>query len=166
MNLQIYGPSSCWLPSWSLKKAKEMEPKSRKNLASGCHFKTCLQMLWSLISQRLFKLCMSVNSLPLLVVVVVQMPSYVQLYVTPWTAACQASSVHQQLPEFTQTHIHWFDDAIQPSHPLSSPSRPTFNLSQHQGLFKWVSSSHQVAKALQFQLQDQSFQWTPRTDLL
>ena len=52
--------------------------------------------------------------------------------------------VHHQLPEFTQTHVHWIGDAIQPSHPLSSPFPPTFNLSQHQGLFKWVSSSHQV----------------------
>ena len=74
--------------------------------------------------------------------------------------------VHHQLPEFTQTHVHWVGDAIQPSHPLSSPSPPAFNLSQHQGLFKWVSSSHQVAKLLEFQLQHQSFQWTPRTDFL
>ena len=65
--------------------------------------------------------------------------------------------VHQQLPEFTQTHVHWVGDAIQPSHPLSSRSHPTFNLSQHQGLFQWVSSSHQVAKVLEFQLQHQSF---------
>ena len=54
--------------------------------------------------------------------------------------------VHHQLPEFTQTHVHRVDDAIQPSHPLSSPSPPAFNLSQHQGLFQWVSSSQQVAK--------------------
>ena len=74
--------------------------------------------------------------------------------------------VHHQLLEFTQTHVHWVGDAIQPSHPLLSPSPPAFNLSQHQGLFKWVSSSHQVAKVLEFQLQHQSFQWTLRTDLL
>ena len=67
--------------------------------------------------------------------------------------------VHHQLPEFTQTHLYWVGDAIQPSHPLSSPSPPAFNLSQHQGLFKWLSSSHQVAKVLEFQLQHQSFQW-------
>ena len=73
--------------------------------------------------------------------------------------------IHHQLPEFTQTHVHWVGDAIQPSHPLSPPS-PAPNLSQYQGLFQWVSSSHQVAKALEFQLQHQSFQWTPRTDLL
>ena len=66
-------------------------------------------------------------------------------------------SVYQQLPEFTQTHVHWISDPIQPSHPLSSPSPLAFNLSQHQGLFQWVSSSHQVAKILEFQLQHQSF---------
>ena len=66
--------------------------------------------------------------------------------------------VHQQLPELAQTHVHWVGDAIQPSHPLLSPSPPAFNLSQHQGLFQWVRSSHQVAKVLEFQLQHQSFQ--------
>ena len=76
------------------------------------------------------------------------------------------SPVHHQLLESTQTHVHWVGDTIQPSHPLSSPSPPALNLSQHQGLFKWVSSSHQVAKVLEFQLQHQSFQWTLRTDLL
>ena len=69
--------------------------------------------------------------------------------------------VHHQLPEFTQTHVHWVGDAIQPSHPLSSPSLPAPNLSQHQGLFQWVSSSHQMTKVLEFQLQNQSYQWTP-----
>ena len=73
--------------------------------------------------------------------------------------------IHHQLPESTQTHVHWVGDAIQPSHPLSFPSPPALNLSQHQGLFKWVSSSHQVTKVLEFQLQYQSFQWTPRTHL-
>ena len=61
--------------------------------------------------------------------------------------------VHHQLPEFTRTHVHWVSDAVQPSHPLSSPSPPAFSLSQHQGPFKWVNSSHQVAKVLEFQLQ-------------
>ena len=72
--------------------------------------------------------------------------------------------VHHQLPELTQTHVHWVGDAIQLSHLLSSPSPPAFNLSQHHGLFKWVSSSHQVAKVLEFQLQHQFFQWIFRTD--
>ena len=74
--------------------------------------------------------------------------------------------VHHQLPEFIQTHVHRVSDAIQPSHPLSSPSPPAFNLSQHQGLFQWVNSSHEVAKVLEFQLQHQSFQWIFKTDLL
>ena len=74
--------------------------------------------------------------------------------------------VYHQLPEFTQTHVHRVGGAIQPSHPLSSPSSPALNPFQHQGLFKWVNSSHQVAKGLEFQPQHQSFQWTPRTDLL
>ena len=70
--------------------------------------------------------------------------------------------VHHLLPESTQTHVRWVSDAIQPSHPLSSPSPPAPNPSQHQGLFQWVNSSHEVAKVLDFQLQHQSFQWTPR----
>ena len=74
--------------------------------------------------------------------------------------------VHHQLPELTKTHVHWVGDAIQPSHPLLSPSPTTFNLSQHQGLFQWVSSSHQVAKVLEFQLQHQSFQWIFKTNFL
>ena len=89
-----------------------------------------------------------------------------------WPALCDPMNhstpgipVHHQLPESTQTHVHWVGDAIQPSHPLSSPSPPALNISQHHGPFKWVNSSHQVAKVLEFQLQHQSFQWTPRTDL-
>ena len=66
--------------------------------------------------------------------------------------------VPHQLLELAQTHVHQVGDAIQPSHPLTSPSPPTFNPSQHQGLFQGVSSSHQVAKGLEFQLQHQSFQ--------
>ena len=84
----------------------------------------------------------------------------------PMNRSTPGLPVHHQLPEFTQTHDHRVGDAIQPSHPLSSPSPPAPNPSQHQSLFQWVSSSHEVAKALEFQLQHQSFQWTPRTDLL
>ena len=75
-------------------------------------------------------------------------------------------SDHHQFREFTQTHVHWVSDAIQPSHPLSAPFFLAFNLCQHQGLFQWVSSSHQVAKVLEFQLQYQSFKWTLRTGFL
>ena len=73
--------------------------------------------------------------------------------------------VQQQPSELAQTHVRGVSDAIQPSHPLPSPSPPAFNLSQHQGLFQWVSS-HQVAKVLELQLQHQSFQWIFRTDFL
>ena len=72
--------------------------------------------------------------------------------------------VHHQLSELAQTHIHWVSDAIQTFHPLSSSSPPAFNPFQVQGLFQRVSSSHQVAKVLEFQLQHQSFQWIFRTD--
>ena len=64
--------------------------------------------------------------------------------------------VHHQLPELAQTHVHRVSDAIQPSHPLSSAFPPAFNLSQHQGLFQGLSSSHQETKVLEFQLQHQS----------
>ena len=74
--------------------------------------------------------------------------------------------VRHKLPELIQTHIHQVSDAIQPSHPLSSPSPPAFSLFQHQGLFQWVSSSHHVAIVLEFQLQHQSFQWMFRTYFL
>ena len=79
----------------------------------------------------------------------------------PMNCSMPGFPVHHQHPECTQTHVHQVGDAIQPSHPLSSP-----NPSQHQGLFQWVSSSHEVAKILEFQLQHQSFRWILRTDLL
>ena len=102
---------------------------------------------------------------------IIQFSSVTQLCPTlcnPMDCSMPGFPVHLQLPELTQTHVHWVDDVIQPSHPLSSPSPPTFNLSQHQGLFKWASSLHQVAKVLelQLQLQHQSFQWILRTDFL
>ena len=74
--------------------------------------------------------------------------------------------VLQYYPEFVQTHVHWVSDAIQPSYPRSPPSPPALNLSQHQGLFYCISSSHHVAKVLGLQLQHQSFQWTFRADFL
>ena len=83
----------------------------------------------------------------------------------PMDCSTPGIRVHDQLLEFTQTHVHWVSDDIQPAYPLLSPSPHAFNLSQPQGLFKWVSSSHQVAKVLEFQLH-QSLQWTFRTDWL
>ena len=74
--------------------------------------------------------------------------------------------VHHELPELAQTHVPRFGDAIQPSHPLLNPSSPVFNLSQHQGLFQWVSPSNQVAKVLEFRLQHQSFKCIFQVDFL
>ena len=99
----------------------------------------------------------------------VQFRSVAQLCPTlcdPMNRSMPGLPVHHQLPEFTQTHMHQVGDAIQPSHPLSSPSPPAPNPSQHQDLFKWVSSSHEVAKVLEFQLQHHPFQRAPRIDLL
>ena len=70
----------------------------------------------------------------------------------PMNRSTPGLPVHHQLPEFTQTHGRWVSDAIQPSHPLSSPSPPALNPSKHQGLFQWVNSSHEVAKVFEFQL--------------
>ena len=95
----------------------------------------------------------------------VQLLSCVWFFAIPWTAACKASLSITNSQSFLKLMSI---ESVMPSnhHPLSSPSSPTLTLSQHQGLFQWVSSLHQVAKALEFQLQHQSFQWTPRTDLL
>ena len=83
----------------------------------------------------------------------------------PMNRSTPGLPVHHQLPEFTQTHVYQVGDAIQPSHPLSSPSAPAPNPSQHQSLFQWVNSSHEVAKVLEFQLLHHSFQRNPRVDL-
>ena len=84
----------------------------------------------------------------------------------PMNCSTPGLPVHHQLPEFTQTHIHWVSDAIQPCHPLSSTSLPAPNPSQHQSLFQWLKSSHEVTKVLEFQLQHHSVQRNPRADLL
>ena len=93
----------------------------------------------------------------------VQSLSRVWLFVTTWIAARQASLSITNSRSLLKTHVHRVGDAI---HPLSSPSPPAPKPSKHQGLFQWVNSSHEVAKVLEFQLQHQSFQWTPRTYLL
>ena len=84
----------------------------------------------------------------------------------PMNCSTPGFPVHRELPELTQTDVHWVGDAIQPSHPLLSPSSSAFDNSQHQVLFKWVSSSHQVVKVLEFQLQHQCFQWIFRVDFI
>ena len=83
----------------------------------------------------------------------------------PMNRSTPGLPVHHHLPEFTQTHVHRVRDAIQPSHPRSSPSPPVRDPSQHQSLFQQVNSSHEVAKVLEFQLQHHSLQRNPRVDL-
>ena len=104
-----------------------------------------------------------------LIILSVQFSSVAQSCPTlcdPMESSTPGLPVHHQLPEFTQTHVHRVSDAIEPSHPLSSPSPPAPNLSQHQTLFQKVSSSHEVAKVLEFQLQHHSLQINPRAGLL
>ena len=84
----------------------------------------------------------------------------------PLECSMSGFPVLYHLPELVQARVHWVGDAIQTSHPLLSPSPPALNLSQHQGLFQWVGSSHQVAKVSELQLQHQSFQWMCRVDFL
>ena len=98
-----------------------------------------------------------------------QFSSFAQSCLTlcnPMDCSMPGFPVHHQLLEPTETHVHHVSDAIQPFHPPSSPSPPALSLSQHQGLFQWVDSSHQVARELEFQLQHQSFQWIFSTDFL
>ena len=117
-----------------------------------------IRVKWSNLPQSMigrFAMCISV-----------QFSSVAQSCLTlcnPMSCSLPGLSVLHQLPELAQTHVHWVGDPIQPSHPLLSSSPPTFNLSHHQGLFKWVSSSHQVAKVLEFNLQHQSFQGTRKS---
>ena len=122
----------------------------RKGVHQGCILSPCLSNLYAEFSS-------------------VQFSSAAQLCLTlcdPMDCSTPGFPVHHQLQELSQIHVHQVSDAIQPSHPLSSPSPPAFNLSQHHGLFQWVSSSHQVAKVLEFQLQHQSFQRIFRVDFL
>ena len=130
------------MPNWKSRQHEEPEGKmTHRVLGVGWLPKCCGLVQFSSVTQSCPTLCDLMDC---------SMPGF---------------PIHHQLPELAQTHVHRVGDAIQPSHPLSSPS-PTFNLSQHQGLFKWVSSSHQVAKVLEFQLQHQSFQWIFRTDII
>ena len=128
--------------------------------------KTILQFLCLQQKKKTFSTCSS--HFTVISITSVQFGSVTQLCLTLWDPMNRSRPglpVHHQLPEFTQTHVHWVGDAIQPPHPLSSPS-PAPNPSQHQDIFQWVNSSLKLAKVLEFQLQHQSFQWVPRTDLL
>ena len=125
--------------------------------------------LVSLNSAKSYTKAFCIHLCLILIISSVQFSSVAQSCPTlcdPMNCSTPGLPVHHQLPEFTQTHGHQVSDAIQPSHPLSSPSPPAPNPTQHQSLFQWVNTSHEVAKVLEFRLYHQSFQWTPRTDLL
>ena len=111
------------------------------------------------------KLSRTSNLFPATVFSSVSSGAQLCLTLRPMNHSMPGLPVHHQLLELTQTYIHRLRDAIQPSHPLLSPSPTAHNPSQLQSLFQWFSSSHEVAKVLEFQLQHQSFQWTPRTDV-
>ena len=119
----------------------------------------CFVVVWLWLSSQAFFSLWSkhINSLQLILLLLfsIQFSSVTQSCPTlchPMDCSTPGFPVHHQLPELTQTHVHWVGDAIQPSHLLLSPSPPAFNLSQYQGLFKWVSSLPQVAKELEFQV--------------
>ena len=117
-------------------------------LQTPCHFAPRKSQDISL-SLRTFS---SITAITLSILRIVQSLSRVRLC-DPMDCSMPGLPVHHQLPELAQTHVHRVRDAIQPSHPLSSPSLPAFSLSRHQGLFQWIGSSHQVAKVLELQLQ-------------
>ena len=106
-------------------------------------FQIKFMVSWCISSHRSLHRVKAVTRTTLLSVQWVQLLSHVQLC-NPMNYSMPGLPVHHQLPEFTQTHVHWVGDAIQPSHPLSFPSPPTLNHSQHQGFFQWINSSHQA----------------------
>ena len=162
----------CWMNKWYIWDTKSTEPGMRRTRLLWLGFVILdtgkiASDFFSLFRNRGWSAQRFQRSCP--VFCFFQFSSVVQscpTLCTPMDCSVPGFPVHHQLLKLAQTHVHRVGDAIQPSHPLSSPSPPTFNLSQHQGLFQWVSSSHQVAKVLEFQLQHQSFQWIFRTDFL
>ena len=134
--------------------------KKEKYCIWNCNVKSMNQGKLEVVKQEMVR----VNT-GILGISSVQLLSHIRLFETPWTSAHQAS-MSNQLPELVQTHVHRVGDAIQPSCPPLFPSPPALNLSQHQDLFQWIRSSHQVAKVLELQFQNHSFQWIFRTDFL
>ena len=132
-------------------------------------------IIWRSLERRLYRLLLTFGKhlkeiqLGVFLQTPIQFNSVIQSCPTlcdPMNHSTPGLPVYHQLPEFTQTHVHRVSDAIQPSHPLSSPSPPAPNSSKHESLFQWVNSSHEGAKVLEFQLQHHSLQRNPRADLL
>ena len=140
------------LPQWELCSGEDISPFVKIVLLSVKHSIICSTTVVHIRNDSSLQFSSVTQSCPTLC--------------DPMNRSTPGLPVHHPLLEFTQTHVHGVNDAIQPSHPLSSPSPPAPNPSQHQSLFQQVNSWHEMAKVLKFQPQHQSFQWTPRTDLL
>ena len=154
--------SLAWTPGdRSANKVSAKLVTSLVNEKKGLKFSEVCFNYWTLFS--LFKMVAKQNQLHQKSSLVTQL---CPTLCNPMNHSTPGLPVHHQLPEFTETHVHRVSDAIQPPHPLSSPSPPAPNPSQHQSLFQWVNSSHEVAKVLEFQFWHHSFQRTPRADLL
>ena len=146
-------PLSLWKLSWS--RYCSVIKRTKKKVDSGGEY-LILKYLNLLIPHfpNDFNACVIIAfSLPLKLAVTIEVSQSVSSVAQSCPTLCDTMNrstpgfpVHDQFPEFTQTHVHWVSDAIQPSHPLSSLSPPALNPSQHQGLFQWVNSSHEVAK--------------------
>ena len=121
---------------------------------------SCIQNPWIQTTKRMW------NSLLMLALQFSSVAQSCPILCNPMDRSTSGFPIHHQLLELAQTYVLWVGDAIQPSHPLSSPPPPAFNVSQHHSLFQWVSSLHQVAKVLELQLRHQSFQQIFRTDIL
>ena len=147
----------CWGP-WLHKRCEVILCTSPHAVREQGRQVPWLTSVFAGLRQQTMSTPLLLTSIALVQLSTVQSLSHVRLR-DPMNQSTPGLPAHHQLPEFTQTHVHWVSDAIQRSHPLSSPSPPAFNLCQHQGLFQWVSSSHKVAKILEFQLQHQSSSW-------
>ena len=150
--------SDCFATPWTVARQAPLTMDFPGKITGvGCHF--LLQGIFLTQGLNLCLLHWHVNSLLLSHQAISSVAHLCLTLFDPTDCSIPAFPVHHQLPELTHIHVHWLGDANQPSHSLLSPSPPAFSLSQPQGLFRWVSSSHQVAKVLEFQLQHQSFQW-------
>ena len=147
-----------WSNKWWMELAHELGSRS-PNSTKSTVTKNCWPGLGRAGREQV---CLVKNCQP---IVVVQLLSGVQLC-EPMNCCMPGLSVPQYFPEFAEVNVHWIGDAIQPSHPLLPSSPFTFSHSQHQGLFQWVDSLHQVAKILELQFQHQFFQWVLRIDFL
>ena len=166
-----------WVSQCKLRWRGDWDGKSENHIDVNLHVISCLCGFYSFLEAGVFFWFFSRNLFQVILdsgETCIPPTSYCCFLITklcptlcdPMNCSTPSFPVLHHLPEFAQTHVHWVSDAIQPSHPLSSPPPFALSLSQHQGPFQGVSSLHQVAKVLKLQLQHQSFQWLFRTHFL